>query len=124
MIPELSTVQKYPLTDEQTKLIHSLAFHLHITGIVISALGLFFCAVTGVFSLNSLGSVIIFLIGFLFIRAAGLFQQISAADNADILLLMEALTALRNAYRLLTQTMLIILIVSVGIMLYTRWLRW
>lgn len=115
-------VQRYQFTVEQTKVISSLAFHLRITGMVISAAGLFLCAGLGLFSLTSLGGIDAFLIGILLIRAAGAFQQISEAESAELPQLMEALTNLRNAHRLLTTLMVILMIVYLGVALYLRWM--
>lgn len=115
-------VQRYQFTVEQTKVISSLAFHLRITGMVISAAGLFLCAGLGLFSLTSLGGIDAFLIGILLIRAAGAFQQISEAESAELPQLMEALTNLRNAHRLLTALMVILMIVYLGVALYLRWM--
>jgi hypothetical protein len=117
-----SGVQRYQFTAEQTKIISSLAFHLRITGMVISAAGLFLCAGVGLFSLIGLGGIGAFLIGVLLIRAAGSFQQISGAESAEIRQLMDALTNLRNAHRLITALMVILIIVYLGITLYLRWL--
>lgn len=122
MMGTVSTgVQHYQFTTEQTKVISSLAFHLRITGMVVSAAGLFLGAALGLFSLTGLGGIGAFLIGILLIRAAGSFQQISGAESAELPQLMEALTNLRNAHRLLTTLMVILMIVYLGITLYLRW---
>jgi hypothetical protein len=123
---EPSAVQDYTFTSdkftvEQTKVISSLAFYLRITGMLISALGLFLCAAVGLFSLNSLGGILIFIIGVLFIRAAASFQQLSAAERYDLLQLMDALTTLRDAHRLITEMLILMLLVYLGITLYMRW---
>lgn len=116
-----SGVQRYQFTAEQTKIISSLAFHLRITGMVISAAGLFLCAGMGLFSLASLGGIGAFLIGVLLIRAAGSFQQISGAESGEIGQLLEALIHLRNAHRLITALMVILMIAYLGVTLYLRW---
>jgi hypothetical protein len=121
MDTESSGVQRYQFTAEQTKIISSLAFHLRITGMMISAAGLFLCAGLGLFSLTGLGGIGAFLIGVLLIRAAGSFQQISGAGNGEIGQLLEALTYLRNAHRLITALMVILMIVYLGVALYLRW---
>lgn len=115
-----SSVQRYKFTAEQIKVIRSLAFHLRITGMVISAAGLFLCAGVGLFSLPGLGGISTFIIGVLLLRAASSFQQIPVAESDEILQLMDALTNLRNAHRLMTELMIIVIVVYLGVSFYLR----
>jgi hypothetical protein len=113
MAPESSPTSTYQLSVEHTKVISSLAFYLRVTGSLISVMGLFFCSVARVFSLHALGGILMFIIGVLMIRAAGLFQQIGASESCDTLDLVEALTHLRNAHRLITGLLIVMLIVTI-----------
>ena len=113
-----SDVQRYQFTTEQAKIISSLAFHLRITGMIVSASGLFLCAAFRLLSLAGLGGIGAFLSGVLLITTSFSFQQISTAESTETRHLMDALGHLRNAHRLISGLMVVAIIVYLGTILF------